>query len=45
LRVLLVNDAQKLAVRVAALSSRTPDSPDPASATAPATPAAPPPRA
>jgi|RhiMethySRZTD1v2_1073278.scaffolds.fasta_scaffold39063_4 adenylate cyclase len=45
LRVLLVNDAQKLAVRVAALSSRTPDSPDPASAAAPATPAAPPPRA
>jgi adenylate cyclase len=45
LRVLLVNDAQKLAVRVAAISSRTPDSPGPASAAAPATPAAPPPRA
>ena len=45
LRVLLVNDAQKLAVRVAALSSRTPDSPGPASATVPAMPAAPPPRA
>ena len=45
LRVLLVNDAQKLAVRVAALSTRSPGSPDPASATAPATPASPPPRA
>jgi adenylate cyclase len=44
LRVLLVNDAQKLAVRVAAISSRTPDSPGPASATIPATPAALPPR-
>src|SRR6185436_17577702 len=45
LRVLLVNDAQKLAVRVAALNSRSPDSPDRASAAAPATPASPPPRA
>jgi adenylate cyclase len=45
LRVLLVNDAQKLAVRVAALSSRSPDSRDPASAAAPATQAAPPRRA
>ena len=45
LRVVLVNDAQKLAVRVAAISARTPDSPGPASAAAPATPAAPPPRA
>ena len=45
LRVILVEDAQKLAVRVAALSSRSPDSPAPASAAAPATPASPPPRA
>jgi adenylate cyclase len=35
LRVILIEDAQKLAVRVAALKSRSLDSPDPASAAAP----------
>jgi len=35
LRVILIEDAQKLAVRAAALSSRSPDSPDRASAAVP----------
>jgi len=42
LRVVLVNDAEQLAERIAALSSRTPDPADPSSAAGPATQAAPP---
>ena len=44
-RVVLVNDAEQLAVRVAALSSRSPGPGDPSSAAVPATQASPPLRA
>jgi adenylate cyclase len=45
LRVVLVDNAERLAVRAAALSSRIPDPGGPFSAASPATQAAPPPRA